>query len=81
MPGPISDSYKGMRGNMPIVPTWMLRDISEEALERGRRERAHLESLGRHRRCDTNICAQDGACSWCGAINGQSCLSPANQPS
>lgn len=23
MPGPISDSYKGPKGHMPIVPTWL----------------------------------------------------------
>jgi hypothetical protein len=54
----------------------LLYDTSEEVLARGRREREHLLSLGRHRRCDTNIVNPDnGDCTLCGAANGQECQS------
>ena len=55
----------------------LLLDVSEASLDRWRRERDHLLSLGRHRRCDTNIVIPDnGDCGFCGAANGQECQSP-----
>ena len=48
-------------------------DVSDEALERGRRERAHMASWGTPARCKTGQCHPMGDCLLCGAINGEDC--------
>jgi hypothetical protein len=31
MPGPMSDQYKGTKGHMPVVPTWMEEGTKEHS--------------------------------------------------
>jgi hypothetical protein len=51
----------------------ILYDVSEEALERRRREREQMASWGRPARCETGFTAPMGECLLCGAINGEDC--------
>lgn len=51
----------------------LMADVSPEALERCERERAHFESWGNPKRCETGQCAPMGECLFCWAINGESC--------
>jgi hypothetical protein len=51
----------------------ILRDVSPEAVERGRRQRERLAALGTRKRCQTNACGPWGECLHCGADNGEAC--------
>lgn len=53
----------------------ILADVSEAALERGRRARTHMAAWGRPKRCETRPSQVGimGECLFCGADNGETC--------
>jgi hypothetical protein len=54
----------------------MAYDVSEEALERCRREQLHMQSWGTPARCRTRpsvVCPLTGDCLRCGAWMGENC--------
>lgn len=67
MPGPQSDQYKGPKGHMPIVPTWMEEGSDDLFQLRSRYAQLQADLAEAHAN------AQQNARVHLGRVNGKAC--------